>query len=1376
MATGGSSLLFPIQLTIKQTPLKSKTELLLFLAFLVIGLVARRVSPAQGNTFSFEYFSQEDGLSNNQVQCIFQDKRGFMWFGTSQGINRFDGYRFTRFVSKPGDTTSLRGNLVRTICEDSRGMLYAGTENGGLNLFDREKETFIPVFKSFGEVVPDNVSVNEIREDDQQRLWIGTDNGVLRYIPGKELIRIHPRLTPGSRPFDHAFVRVMTFGDHGKLWLGTNSGVFLLDTATLEINSFSLPAPPSHNEEIWSLFTDNDGKIWAGTYDNGIFIINREGHLESHFFPDPANNRSRTVRAIARDKKGDYWLGTRGGLYIYTPGKGITGTYAHDEREARSLSGNSVLDIFHDRHGDTWIGTRTGINFLIHSKQQFRNFRAMPHDRRYLNSNEIWAFHIGSDGKIWIGTEDGGVNIYDPATQTFDYLVNTPGNPATLSSNCIKDFLEDGHGHLMIATFRGGINLLDQRTGKITHLRNIPGDESSLSDDRAWCLFRDSRGQIWTGTTSGMDRYDPVTRKFTPFRELGKNIQVNWINEDRDGNLWIGARDELIIYNPDSRRFFRHPENTRDFLKDSSDRIWIATLTRGLALYSAEEGALRCFTEDDGLANNQAISILEDDHHFLWIGTTNGLSRFNPETGYFQTFSGKDGLQNSQFNYGAALKTSQGKLLFGGISGFNIFDPQEVIIHEAGAPMVLTELRLFNKKVEIGQERKPVLPRSITETEAITLPFDQKVITIEYAALNYVNSPNNLYSYFLEGFDNNWTDPSPLRSATYTNLNPGDYTFHVKSVIPGVPDAGNDITLKISILPPFWKTGLFRILTFLVVALLIYALLRFMINREKLENELAFEKIKARKLHELDMLKLRFFTNISHEIRTPLTLILGPLEKIRNRQVPPGQMESLLEIMHRNARQLNQLINQILDFRKLESGSLKPELADGELVTFIQGIVAQFDHLAREKEIRYSFNSLVDKIFCRFDADKVEKIVSNLLSNAFKFTEKEGKVTVTLALVVDSTSGNKEKGDDGSHFIEFSVRDSGRGIPASQLDKIFIRFFQSGEKSDLPGTGIGLALVNELVKLLGGEIFVKSKPEQGSRFTVRLPYLEAENPPATEPCGDEPEIARTGTPSQNEEERRFREKIMLIIEDNADVRLFIRSHFESIYTVVEASDGQQGWEEALKNIPDIILCDIMMPRVDGYELLRRIKNDERTSHIPVILLTALNSRENEMEGLSGGADDYIVKPFDLALLQTKIENILSIRQSLKDRYSGEVILQPRNVLITTHDERFLKKAIEIVENNIADPDLDIERFSAEAGVSRMQLYRKLGALTDMTVREFIRDIRLKRAAQLLQQKNMNVSEIAWATGFRDPSHFRKCFRQKFGMSATEYAGEEKGQD
>ncbi len=1325
---------------------------------------------AQGNTFRFEYYSQEDGLSNNQVHCSFQDKRGFMWFGTSQGISRFDGYRFTRFVNQPGDTSSLKGNLVRVIFENSQGELFVGTENGGLNLFDRDKELFRRIFDRFPDLGADVLSVNDILEDKSGRLWIGTDRGLLLSEEGKIPEWVNPSDFGGDRKFAGNFIRVMTFDTSGNLWMGTNHGVFVLDTANNRVSPLPLPDPFPWDEEVWELALDPEGKIWIGTYENGIFIISPEG-IWQHILPDPENPRSRTVRSIARDKKGDYWIGTRGGLYIYNPEIGIIATYQHDEREAKSLSGNSILDIFHDIRGDTWIGTRTGINYLVHSKQVFHNFRAMPNDSLYLNSNEVWAFWTDTSGKIWVGTEDGGVNIFDPIKETFRYLRNDPDNPGSLSSNCIKSFLDDGDGNLWIATYLGGINVLNLQSGKISHHRNNPGDPRTISDDRVWCLYRDSRKTIWAASSSGVDWYDPATKTFHNLKIIPSGTQVNWINEDNAGNLWIGGREELYIYTPESGKLITKKEQSRAFWEDKKGRIWIATIDKGLALYSAAGQSIRYYTEKEGLANNQSISILEDNNGFLWIGTTNGLSRMNPETGFIQTFSGKDGLQNSQFNYGAALKCPSGELLFGGISGFNLFDPLRVTGNEFIPPMVFTDLRIFNKSAEIGEGKKKILHKSITETREIVLPFRQKVITFEFAALNYVNPQTNLYSYFLEGFDQSWNDPSPFRTATYTNLNPGEYTLWVKSVIPGIPDAGNEIALKMKVLPPFWRTWIFKIILFLFIASLLYGLLAFVLYREKLRNEVAFERIKAGKLHDLDMLKLKFFTNISHEIKTPLTLILGPMEQLRSGKVSPEQGKQLLDIMHRNARHLHQLINQILDFRKLEEGNLKLELTDGDLVGFIRGIAAQFDHLAREKEIRYRLHTLVSELSCRFDPEKVEKIVCNLLSNAFKFTDKGGRITLSLAVAFDSKELRTDGFDEVQRTIELTVKDSGKGISDAYIDKIFNRFFRSGDSTDVPGTGIGLALVKELVKLHEGEIVVTSKPGLGSRFKVILPLWEpGSKSPENSPDIESQPAEKIVESNPNAAERNC-SGLMLIVEDNPDVRLFICTHFEQSFRVMEASDGTEGWEVAIKTLPDIVLCDVLMPRTDGNELLKRLKNDARTSHIPVILLTALGSKEHEMAGLLAGADDYITKPFDISLLEKKVNNLLSIRRSLKEKYSEEIFLQPENVQIQPPDEKFLKKAIETVERNIGNPDLDIKRFAAEIGVSRMQLYRKLDSLTHMTVGEFIRDIRLKRSAQLLLQKKQTISEITFAVGFRDVSHFRKCFKRKFGMSASDYCNQ-----
>lgn len=1338
---------------------------------LILTTASTEPLPGRGNTFVFEHFTQENGLSNNQVQCIFQDRKGYMWFGTSQGVSRFDGYRFRVFENIAGMDHSLRGNLVRSIFQSKNGTIYIGTENGGLNVFDSSKERFSHPFDGYSGLRLENASVNCIAEDQFERLWLGSDSGIIRYHPDGKVSMINPAEEDPEKYFEGNFVRVMAFGRHGKLWMGTNNGVFVLDTAENRVSPVVLPLPPSLNEEIWELVAEPDGRIWIGTYDNGVFLMADEGKIEEHLIPDKANERSYTVRAICRDKFGSYWMGTRGGVFVYKPGEGMNGNFFHDEREEKSLSGNSVLSVFHDAKGDTWIGTRLGISYLVHSKQVFRSYRAMPDDKKYLNSKEIYAFWRQNNGHIWIGTEDGGVNIFDPVKQDFEYLTHDPGDPSTLSSNCIKTFMEDGKGNVWIGTFRGGISVVNLSNRKtVKYYRQNPGMSHSIADDRVWDLFRDSRNNIWAATSAGIELYHPETDGFMLLNIFPPGTQVNWIREDSQGDLWFGGRDEIVVYSVGGGVLQRYRELSRHFHEDSRGRIWIATLNNGIALYSKNEGPIRYFREQEGISNNQTLCILEDNNKFLWISTTDGLTRFNPETGFNESFTARDGLMNNQFNYGAAMKLPGGELVFGGISGFNIFDPIQVRTNEYIAPIVLTDFRIFNRPVPIGEGRKAVLTESISETGEVHLSFRQNVISIEFAALNYVNSQNNLYSYFLEGFDQAWTDPSTNRLATYTNLDPGEYTFHIKSFVPGIPDAGKGTTLKIYISPPYWKTWWFKFLAFLVITLLIYTLLHFLINREMLKNQLVFERVKAKKLHELDMLKLRFFTNISHEIRTPLTLILGPLEKLQKSEVSHDELPQLIEIMHRNAKQLDRLINQILDFRKLETGNLRLSLSDGDLVSFLKEVVFSFQLMARENSIHLLFNSSVDTLLTRFDPDKMEKIINNLISNAFKFTDKNGKISISLTTEnADKRSTGrtteKEKGQ-----IQIVVSDTGKGIPENHLDKIFNRFFQSGQETDVPGTGIGLALVMELVKLHKGEIFVTSKTGKGSKFTINLPWLDPLQPvnPEEQAAIDESTHIQAVENQDDEQLQMPDERIMLIVEDNPDVRKFIRLHFEPAYRVVEAGNGLEGWQEALECIPDIILCDVMMPAMNGYELLKKLKQDERTSHIPVVLLTALGSKEHEIEGLTIGADDYITKPFDIHILQTKVENILAIRNSLKQKYSGQVILQPQNIMISPPDERFLKHAIEVVEQNINDPDLDIERFATEVGVSRMQLYRKLNALTNMTVKEFIRDIRLKRASQLLLQKNMTVSEVAYAVGFREMSHFRKCFRQEFGMSASEF--------
>ena len=1047
--------------------LKSVKITLAFLVLVVFNFIYTPLTFADGktNVFNFDYYSQENGLPNNSIQCIFQDRKGWIWLGTSQGLSRFDGSHFVNFTHNPEDSSSLSGSLVRVIFEDSKGNLLIGTENGGLNVFDREKERFLHPYKNHPEFKSKEVSVNTIKDDHDGNLYIGTDRNLLRIDNHRQLRRVIPLTGTQTVNFSESFIRVVQFDNSGNLWLGTTDGLFLYHPDSNFIEAIPVPVIKEQSREVFEIFKDDDGLLWIGTYSNGVIIMDPATKSVHHLSLDPYSERTETVRAISKGILGDYWIGTRGGLYVYSKTRGVTGFFKHDNRDNRSLANNSVLDIFHDTRGETWIGTRGGLNLLAKSKQVFRNFSALPNDDHYLNSNIIYAFWIDEKNRIWVGTEDGGINIYNPEKGKFEYLMAKDKNTNSISQNCVKAFLDDRKGNLWIGTFWGGIDVLNLKTGKIKHYQHSPDNQQSLSDNRVWALCLDDDGGIWVGTTGGIDRFDPETKSFKHFPKLALNRQVNWISIDSDRNIWFGTPDEIVIYDPDNENIIRYSEHSRSFLEDSEKRYWIATLDKGIALYSKSGGALKYYSTHDGLSNNQALYILEDDNHYLWISTSNGLSKFDTKKEQFRNFTSRDGLRNDQFTYGAAYKADNGELLFGGIAGFNMFNPQSILTDDIHIPLIFTELRVFNKPVPIGDDKDAVLKQSISETSHLILQNDQKVFTLEFTALDFVNNTGNLYSYYLEGFDNDWNEPSTSRTATYTNLNPGDYVLKIKRVFPGNPSTHEELNLNITVLPPFWMTWWFRALMILVIAILGYFLFRFVVNREKIKNELIFERTKARTLHELDMLKLRLFTNISHEIRTPLALILGPLEKLISRKVPEEEIPSHLALVYRNTKQLDRLINQLLDFRKLETGNLKLELTQDDMVNLVSELVQSFQEYAKEKQITLEFHTLKKKLVAIFDPDKVETILNNLISNALKYTGNGGIISIHLSLVFapedeDSLSNQTEK-----QYIEISVKDTGKGISETNIDKIFTRFFRVDSKNESSGTGIGLSLVKELVKL-----------------------------------------------------------------------------------------------------------------------------------------------------------------------------------------------------------------------------------------------------------------------------------------------------------------------
>ncbi|MDP4208748.1 MAG: two-component regulator propeller domain-containing protein [Bacteroidota bacterium] len=1344
---------------------RSVCIILLISILKIVGARAQQFSP------SFENFTQENGLSNNIVHCVFQDSKGWLWFGTSQGLDRFDGYKFTVFKNDPDYRSSLLGQLVRVIFEDSKKNLWVGMENGGLNRFNRQKETFEHYYVRWGTKKAYGYSVNSIAEDKKGLLWIGCDKGVQVFDPtsGKEIRQI--TLNPGAAASIYNYVHVLHFDKRGNLWIGTNAGLDLLNCKTNRVQHVSLPLNNRQTDEIHDIFEDTDGKLWIGTYNSGLIIVDPLTMQASNFVVDATNERCSTIRTVFRDRQGLYWIGSRGGLYVFNKNRNSINSIFHDDRELNSLGHNSILDIYQDVKGDIWLGTRGGISHYTREAQFFKHYRALPEQGRYLNDNEVYAFWIDPKGDIWVGTERGGINIFDRKTGTFRYLMHSDTNPNSISKNCIKAFMDDGTGNLWIGTFMGGIDVMNLQTGRLTHFSHNSEKASSLIDNRIWTLFRDSKGQIWTGTFKGLELFNPKTKNFIHYNHISGNQPIFWINEDRQHNLWIGGEADMVVYEPLSGKVKHFQERTRAFCQDSKGRIWIATIDKGLALYNKDKGSLKYYSEKDGIANNQVLCIQQDDDRMLWLSTANGLTRFNPETGACRLFDRLDGLQNNQFTYGSSLKTPNGEMLFGGISGFNIFSPREIKDNPYIPPLVFTGFRVFNQPVPVLDSRSAILKECISEAKTVKLLYDQNVITIEFASLNFTQPGKNRYKYRLRGFEEQWNDVGTQHSATYTNLNPGSYVFCLKASNNDNVWNEKGIELKINILPPFWLTWWFKLLVLMLLGAAVSVLVYLLVNKERLKHQLLFERLRTRKLHELDMMKFRFFTNISHEIRTPLTLIIGPLEKMLNQKLPENESRNMLEIMHRNTKQLLTLINQLLDYRKLEAGSLKLELKEGEIVSFVHDIALSFTSISAEKGIEFRVKLPESKIEVWFDADKLEKIINNLLTNAFKFTEKNGTVELCLDAVKDAQEETIEEGEAHTTVVELVVSDTGLGIPEKNIHKVFTRFFQGDNTQNQTGTGIGLALVKELVKLHNGYIYVSSEPGKGTKFTVRLPFeTDAKVLPTSASYQDINEVATHAEDVEINTLDTDSRNILLIVEDNADVRYFIRSHFEIHYQVHEATDGKEGWQLALKLIPDIIISDVLMPVLNGKELCKKLKKDDRTSHIPVILLTALNSRNSEIEGLETGADDYITKPFDPVILETKVENLLSLRKSLREKYTSEMVLKPSNVTITSPDERFLQKVIDIIEKNIDDPDLDIERFAAAVGTSRMQLYRKISALTDMTVKEFIRNIRLKRAAQLLTQNVMTVSEVAYAVGFRDLSHFRKCFRQQYGMNASEYAG------
>lgn len=1314
----------------------------------------------------FENYTVSNGLSDEKIHCVFQDSRGWIWLGTDYGIFRFDGYNFTSFDIQSKESKILSNSLIRKIFEDSLGNIWIGTDFQGLFRYNRN-ENILSQFKNNG---LSHNSVWEIIQDSKGNLWLGTEGGLNYFNPQTQ--QIEQTITTGnSNLIQGNWIRKILIDQEDNLWVGTNKGIAVLNKDLELQNSYLSNVEFKEREnEIWEIYEDNVGDIWIGTYLGGLLKYNRNTNIFSTIFLDKNNPRSITVRSIIQDARGDYWFGTRGGLYSLNNFTQTIHLFNHERDNEYSLIHNSVLNLFTDKKGDLWVGTRNGLSYLNFDKQAFGYLSDYMGETNKLNDGEVYVIWENEDDSFWIGTESGGINIFNEERNTITFLNQDNG----LSSNCIKAICSDNYGNVLIGTYLGGLNIYNPETGKVKILMHNINDSLSISDNEVWSIIKDSKNRIWIGTSKGLDLFN---EKSQTFKHYAKEYNLDWVSmiyEDGNRNLWVYSPDIdiMTLIKPD-KTLKTFNIQSRALCEDIDGNVWLATLGMGLLKYSPLGEELERFTTEDGLCNNILNGIVNVNNEYLWISSNNGISRFNIENKEFNNYYSSDGLLNDKFNYGAFCKTSSNVLAFGGKKGVDFVYLDKINKNDYIPPIVITNFKIYNENIDA--KTNGILSKDISETDIIKLNHKQNMISFNFAALNYANSDKNKYKYKLEGFDQNWNNIGTSRTATYTNLDHGDFVFKVVGSNNDYVYNEEGVNLTVIISPPTWKTWWFRTSAIFVLIILFYFIYRMIRNREILKQELIYERQTARKLQDIDRLKHQFFMNVSHEIRTPLSLIIGPIDKLLSLNYENDIIFKNLQIIKRNTTNLKKLVNQLLDYRKLETGNLKLDMRKGNLRSFIEEIIESFKNSAEQKDIKLTFKAFQPSIFIWFDADKVEKIVNNLISNAIKYTLEKGHVSISMSLVfiddieesnlfippldIDNTTYKK--------FVKLKVVDSGIGIAEEDLPKIFDRFRrikQIGQKP-IQGSGIGLALTKELVKIHNGHLKVRSKVGKGSRFSVYLPF---EDRSVKEHRGDNPLSIEKEELLQTENNEKTSQLIALLVDDNPDLREFIRTHFEPEYLIFEGKNGKEAWELALEKIPDVVIADVMMPVMDGNELCKKLKRDERTSHIPVIMLSALGTNENQLAGIDAGADDYLTKPFDVGLLKAKVDNLLSVRKALRERYSKELVLKPKDIILASPDEKFLKRLIGLIEKHIASDSLDVDFLAQNMDISRTQLYRKIAALTDMTPKEFVRDLRLKRAAQLLNQKKLNISEVAYDIGFNDVSYFRKCFKEKFGMSASEY--------
>ncbi|GAB6981421.1 hybrid sensor histidine kinase/response regulator transcription factor [Phocaeicola sartorii JCM 17136 = DSM 21941] len=1300
------------------------------------------------NDFRFRHFSVEDGLSSNSVRAIMQDKYGFLWIGTEEGLNRYDGTMIKSYPICP----KTAGKYISSLYE-TKNNIWIGTDEG-IYIYSYATETFV----HFNLTTPNNIritnTVNHILEDKDGNLWFSTNGqGLFRYNPPKNYLEQYE-----FKSASEIIASTMIDSDN-QIWALTNqgeSGVYKLNKAENKFEPFELLYNTGeHRSQALAMLEDSEQTLWLGTWECGLQKIDKYTRKTTTYL-HPTDRKGVThIHSLMEYAPHQLLIGSDDGLLLFNTLTEEYKLFTENETTPNSLSNRFVYPIIKDREGGIWIGTYYGgINYISPNAEQFESF---SHSRLHnsVNGNVIGRFCEDAHGQIWIASDDGGLNRYSPEDRKFVHYLPAD-NKNSLSYHNVHALCMD-EDNLWIGTYTGGVNVLNLQTGIFKVYHSYTDVPTSLDGTSSYAIFKDRSDRIWVASMNGINLYNREEDNFIRIKNLDA-LTID-IDQDTKGNLWFSTQGKgLFKYHPEKqiwKNYIHDHKNPNSLannqvncvLIDTNGEMWVGTMN-GLCKYNAEEDAFETLTLE--IPSHNICSIIEDQR-ILWLTTTKGLVRYSPGEGC-RVFTKSDGLQSEQFLPNAAFKASDGKIYIGSVNGFNAFYPYQIKTNVVLPPVVITELEIGNKQIPVGDK---LLPKSLNQLKELELSYKENAFSLLYASLSYCTPNKNKYAYKLEGFDKDWNYVGSQNKATYTNLPAGTYLFKVKATNNDGIWNEKGTSLKITIHPPFYWCTASKLLYFVLVCIAFGFVIRFIIKRTEKKHTAEINKLNANKEKEVHEAKIKFFTMIAHEIRTPVSLIIGPLEKIMKSPLPlPATVRDDLNIIDRNSQRLLFLVNQLLDFRKVEQEEMKMKFASQNIHQLLKAVCERFEPFIAQHGARLTVEYPDAGFTAIVDSEAVTKLVSNLLTNASKYTKDE----VILACITQPEQ----------HTFTIRVTDNGIGISKEEQKKIFHPFYQAMDNK--PGTGIGLSIVKSIVESHNGCIEVESEVNKGSSFIVTLPVEQAQVLPQDTGTSllDNPAIPEDilqeslpGSPVKHK-------PAMLIVDDNEEMLNFLSGSLADRYSILTAEDGVEALEKLKENEVTLIVSDWMMPRMDGVEFCKAVRASQTTSHIPFILLTAKTDTNSKIEGMDCGADAYIEKPFSMQYLEACIKNLVDLRNLLRQKFSKMPLVPLNSIANNSMDDKFLTRMNEIIEENFSNPELSVDFLAEQLCISRSGLFGKIKTLANITPNELIQVVRLKKAAALLAENKYRINEICYMVGFNNPSYFSKCFQKQFGMKPGEF--------